>query len=129
MVEVVNILADLGKNDGGLNEVIAHIQSDTAAELAEVTTIGNYALHMGSIAFAIQDGTILAIDSEGTWYDQISGGEVSTAAAATLNTSALKSPSLLTTGVNTLGNGKAILGTEDEENEETESAGRAESEE
>lgn len=129
MVEVVNILADLGKNEDGLNEVIAHLQSDTAAEMAGVTTVGSYALHMGSIDFAIQDGAILAFDSEGTWYDQVSGGEVSTTAAATLNTSALRSPSLLTAEVNTLGNGKAILGTEDEENEETESAGRAESEE
>ena len=52
------------------------VVADTCAELAGVTVIGTVVLEFGTVALAGKDGEACMLMSDGKWYKQSTGTEV-----------------------------------------------------
>lgn len=52
------------------------VVADTCAELAGVTIIGSVELGFGSVALCGKDGEVCMLMSDGKWYKQSTGTEV-----------------------------------------------------
>lgn len=75
MIKLIKV-EDSVTSDSGDLQILAILASDTAAELVGVTELEGAALSFGTLALAVRDGEVCALDSEGTWHKQSDGSEV-----------------------------------------------------
>jgi len=73
---ITNKSTYLDRTADGKQLVRAELVCDTCAELAGVTELEGAALSFGTLALAVRDGEVCALDSEGIWHKQSDGSEV-----------------------------------------------------
>lgn len=66
----------LYRDVSGKQHMRAGIIADTCAELADVTELDGVILGFGSVALCGKDGEVCMLMSDGKWYKQSSGTEV-----------------------------------------------------
>ena len=78
MVEIARTISKKPFNrPDGKAECIVELRCDTGSELTGITEIGNIAIMFGSLAWAVREGKVYGLDSEGTWCEQGAESEVS----------------------------------------------------
>jgi len=90
---MIEILYDrskyLNRRADGKQFLRAELIADTAAELSDVTEIGDVVLAFGSLCHTVQDAEIYVLGSDGVWYKTSSSGALEAQTAQTAGTNGL----------------------------------------
>lgn len=77
MVKIARVISEKPYNrEDGKALCLVELRCDNGSELDGLTEIDNKVFMFGSIAWAVREGKVYAMDSEGTWYDQNAESEV-----------------------------------------------------